>query len=101
MNINSEIDDIRNKVYGKDVKNAIVTALEKVYSNTETNVEMEVAGARGDYSTLGERLEQQEIDENNLLEKIMALSANTLIVADTIPETLEDGQICIVYEDEE
>lgn len=100
MNIDDKINIIRESIYGADVREAIADSLETAYKDSRTSVSMEVGRARGDYETLGERLDSQETEMQRLLEEAEQIDT-AVIVSDTVPDTLEDGQICIVYENEE
>lgn len=63
------IKKVREEVYGKEVREAIASALEKAYEDSNTSVEMEVINARAGYESLGDRLaaftteESQKVDE--------------------------------------
>lgn len=58
-NIEQELENISNAIYGRDVRSSIVNAIRKVYEDAakEGNANMEVKAARGTYETLKERLD--------------------------------------------
>ena len=58
-NIEQELENISNAIYGKDVRASIVNAIKKVYEDAakEGNANMEVEAARGIYETLSQRLD--------------------------------------------
>ncbi len=91
------INKVRSAVYGRDVREAIAGGIEQLYLDAAANVKMEVAAARGSYKTLGERLDADAVLAEELKNKTAEIQ-NRIIVAAEIPETLEEGQICIVYE---
>lgn len=57
-NIQNELNNIKNAVYGKDVRDSIHDAIEQCYNDaiTNGNTNMEVILARGEYENLNERL---------------------------------------------
>ncbi len=87
-NITQEIDNIKNAVYGKDVRQSIVKALETCYEDGSKsgNANMEVAQARGTYSNLNERLSRENSDLNS---RIRNLASGSPLVAGSIEE-MED-----------
>ena len=58
-NIKNELNNIKNALYGKDVRNSIHDAIEQCYidASINGNANMEVTQARGEHETLGERLD--------------------------------------------
>ena len=58
-NIKNELNNIKSALYGKDVRNSIHDAIEQCYTDASINgnANMEVTQARGEYETLGERLD--------------------------------------------
>lgn len=99
MTIGEHIEKIRTAIYGKEVLNSIADALEQAYTDAEANVSTEVALARGSYPDLGARLDAITKETATLQTGVIGLQSK-LIVSATIPETLEDGQICLVYEED-
>lgn len=100
MDITNEIKAVRESVYGKDVRESIATALEKTYNDAGTSVEMEIVAARGTHKTLGDRFKFMEKNISEAEKKTAELVAHPIIVTDEIPENLAEGQICIVYTEE-
>ncbi len=96
--IDEAVSNIRRAVYGKDVRESIASALEQAYQDANTSAAMEIADAKKGYPTLKEKLESVD---NKVAD--MAHSVNNvgglIIVRQSVPETLENGQICIVYEE--
>lgn len=70
-NIKTHLNNIKGALYGKDVRNSIHDAIEQCYTDASINgnANMEVTQARGEYETLGERLDdhasqlEQKADE--------------------------------------
>lgn len=58
-NIKTHLNNIKGALYGKDVRNSIHDAIEKCYTDASINgnANMEVIQARGEYETLGKRLD--------------------------------------------
>ena len=61
-NITELIKNIRNAIYGKEVRESIAAAIEQTYEDAteQGNANMEVADARGNYSTLKKRLDNSD-----------------------------------------
>lgn len=61
-NITDFIKNIRNAIYGKDVRESIASAIEQTYEDAskEGNANMEVADARGTFTTLNKRLNNSD-----------------------------------------
>lgn len=88
--ITTFIEKIRNDIKGKDVKNAIADGIQTAYNDAvSSNSGAEVALARGAHETLGQRLDA--------LDTAIADLQASIIIATSEPDTLEEGQICIVY----
>ena len=63
MSITNELNQIKNAIYGKEVRNAIHNAIKECYDDATTNhdnANMEVKMARGAHNTLSERLDKTE-----------------------------------------
>jgi len=58
MNFTEALDRIKNAIYGKDVRQAMVDAVQAVYTDAAVagNANLEVTQARGLYGSLNERL---------------------------------------------
>lgn len=94
--IEEELNTIANAIYGKDVRNSIVSAIRKVYSDAakEGNANMEVEAARGKYETLKDRLDTYS-------SITFALKNETEIKANTnyeLPISYKPGNIEIFFE---
>lgn len=63
MSITENIKKIRTAVLGKDVRTAIADSIEECYKDatTKDNANMEVSKARGNYNTLDDRLNSQDL----------------------------------------
>lgn len=102
--IQTYIDKIRNGVLAKEVRKAIANGLEQAYTDAAEsgNAAAEVAQARGAYETLGTRLDAEDLLTEQLVEDAETLSAQAAILAqdimvtETVPETIPDGQIVII-----
>lgn len=64
-NITELIKKIRSAILGKDVRESIASAIEQCYEDASKNgnANMEVSEARGDYSTLKERLNHSDLEK--------------------------------------
>lgn len=69
-NITELIKNIRNAIYGKDVRESIAGAIEKCYEDASENgnANMEVTEARGTFSTLNNRLNNSDSVKANRTE---------------------------------
>ena len=64
MSITENINKIRTAVLGKEVRESIASSIEECYKDSTTNVNnsvMEVSKARGNYNTLDDRLNSQDL----------------------------------------
>ena len=63
MSITENINKIRSAVLGKEVRTAIADSIEECYKDatTKDNANMEVSKARGNYNTLDDRLNSQDL----------------------------------------
>src|SRR5690625_2529356 len=63
-NINKELNQIKNAVYGKDVRQAIHDGIEKAYNDATSggagDTNLEVVLARGNYDSLNKRLDASD-----------------------------------------
>lgn len=61
-NIKENLNNIKNALFGKDVRQSIHDAIEQCYNDASVNgnANMEVEMARGTYDTLGKRLDNSE-----------------------------------------
>lgn len=67
-NITQILSNIKNAVFGKDVRQSIHDGIKQCYDDAIANghTDMEVAQARGVYSNLNERLKNEEINRKNI-----------------------------------
>ena len=70
MSITNKLNQIKNAIYGKEVRGAIHDAIKQVYDDASVNhdnANMEVKLARGTHDTLNDRLvkSEQKLDETN------------------------------------
>ena len=70
MSITNKLNQIKNAIYGKEVRGAIHDAIKQVYDDASVNhdnANMEVKMARGTHNTLNDRLDksEQKLDETN------------------------------------
>lgn len=77
-NIEQELENISNAIYGRDVRSSIVNAIRKVYEDAakEGNANMEVEAARGTYETLKERLDTYDSITFQIINEIL-IAKNT------------------------
>lgn len=63
MSITENINKIRTAVLGKEVRESIASSIEECYKDatTKDNANMEVSKARGNYNTLDDRLNSQDL----------------------------------------
>ena len=71
MSITNKLNQIKNAIYGKEVRGAIHDAIKQVYDDASVNhdnANMEVKLARGTHDTLNDRLvkSEQKLDETNI-----------------------------------
>lgn len=90
-NIKTLINKIRTAVYGLDVREAIASAIEQTYvdANSE-NTNIEVVNARGEYETLGERLDNFKASNNTTLNTIDSSIVSISLNNATFYECLND-----------
>lgn len=70
MSITNKLNQIKNAIYGKEVRGAIHDAIKECYDEASVNhdnANMEVKMARGTHNTLNDRLDktEQKLDETN------------------------------------
>lgn len=67
MSITENINKIRTAVLGKEVRESIASSIEECYQDatTKDNANMEVSKARGNYNTLDDRLNSQDLKTAN------------------------------------
>ena len=63
MSITNKLNQIKNAIYGKEVRGAIHDAIKQVYDDASVNhdnANMEVKMARGTHNTLNDRLDKSD-----------------------------------------
>ena len=83
MSITNKLNQIKNAIYGKEVRGAIHDAIKQVYDDASVNhdnANMEVKMARGTHNTLNDRLDN--VDE---------IQAQTNAQLSQIPSALQLG----------
>ena len=74
MSITNKLNQIKNAIYGKEVRGAIHDAIKQVYDDASVNhdnANMEVKMARGTHNTLNDRLDNvDEIQAQNEYKQI-------------------------------
>ena len=77
-NIKTHLNNIKGALYGKDVRNSIHDAIEQCYTDASINgnANMEVTQARGEYETLGERLDDHasQLEQKANLNSVFSLA---------------------------
>jgi len=68
ININEALDRVKNSIYGKDIRQAIVDSVQAAYDDASAagNANMEVAMARGLHGNLAERLAAVDTNLSNI-----------------------------------
>lgn len=73
MSIQNYLNQIKNAVFGKDVRQSIYDAIKQCYDDASVdhdNANMEVKLARGTHSTLNDRLTENEKNQKNFSEQL-------------------------------
>lgn len=102
-NIQNELNNIKNAMYGKDVRQSIHDAIKTCYDDASVNgnSNMEVIQARGEYETLGKRLEdyssQLEHKANNSQVVLKGYGTLNDFNEETRKAILENNNIDINY----
>ena len=82
-NITNKLNQIKNAIYGKEVRGAIHDAIKQVYDDASVNhdnANMEVKMARGTHNTLNDRLDksEQKLDETNAQLSVVKAQSDSL-----------------------
>ena len=93
-NITNFINNIKNAVFGKDVRQSICDAIMQCYEDAgkNGNANMEVVSARSIYDNLNNRL---NADKNSLETQINALQNGSPLVASSISEMTNTDRVYI------
>ena len=76
MSITNKLNQIKNAIYGKEIRGAIHDAIKECYDDASVNynnANMEVKMARGTHNTLNDRLNVSEKELNSRIDNIVAL----------------------------
>ena len=103
MSITNKLNQIKNAIYGKEVRGAIHDAIKQVYDDASVNhdnANMEVKLARGTHDTLNDRLvkSEQKLDETNAqLSHIYNVKANTSYVDKKVADIVSGSPKGVYY----
>lgn len=106
-NITQDIANIRKAVYGKEVRESIASAIEQCYTDASKNgnANMEVSRARGTYSTLNKRLNENDsvvskkADKSYVDTKVNAVASGTPIPVSSIDEMTDTTKTYLLTTD--
>ena len=79
MSIQNYLNQIKNAVFGKDVRQSIHDAIKQCYDDASINhdnANMEVKLARGSHTTLNDRLNESEKNQDNLSSQLVYIETN-------------------------
>lgn len=93
-NIVECLNNIKNAVFGKDVRNAIYTGIKQCYDDAIANghTDMEVAQARNMYKNLNERLNAENADLKN---QVKGLASGSPLVASSVDEMTDKNRVYV------
>ena len=94
--IKTHLNNIKGALYGKDVRNSIHDAIEQCYTDASINgnANMEVTQARGEYETLGERLDDHASQLEHKASKNEVFSMSNM--GQDIKEAMTGGSVAVV-----
>lgn len=107
MSIANKLNQIKNAIYGKEVRGAIHDAIKQVYDDASVNhdnANMEVKLARGTHDTLNDRLvkSEQKLDETNA-QLSQKLDKNGIVtmsnMGQDVKEAMTGGSVAVVGKD--
>ena len=101
-NITNLINNIKNAVFGKDVRKSICDAIEQCYEDAIANghTDMEVAEARGSYSNLKERLNNDTYNlKKQITQEIRNVSNGTPLIANSLDDMTDKDRIYVLITD--
>ena len=93
-NIVECLNNIKNAVFGKDVRNSIYNGIKQCYDDAIANghTDMEVAQARNMYKNLNERLNAENADLKN---QVKGLASGSPLVAGSISEMIDKNRVYV------
>ena len=83
-NIQNELNNIKNAIYGKDVRNSIHNAIKTCYDDASVNndnANMEVKLARGTHDTLNSRITENEKKQEKIISQLEHIENNITFVS--------------------
>lgn len=117
-NITELVKNIRNAILGKEVRESIAEAIEQCYEDASKNgnANMEVTEARGDFSTLNNRLDNSDIvkadksevnriknnfksQTDNLQSQVNGLVSGSPLVATSVAEMTDTSRVYVNTKD--
>lgn len=99
-NIQNELNNIKNAVFGKDVRDSIHDAIKTCYDDASIvndNANMEVKIARGVYDTLGDRLNEVDSQLEHKANKTHIWSMANM--GQDVKEAMTSGSVAVVGKD--
>ena len=103
-NIQNELNNIKNAVYGKDVRDSIHNAIKTCYDDASivnNNANMEVKMARGVHSTLGDRLNKSDEKQEEISSQLEHKASKNEVfsmsnMGQDIKEAMTGGSVAVV-----
>ena len=93
MSITNKLNQIKNAIYGKEVRGAIHDAIKECYDDASVNhdnANMEVKMARGTHATLNDRLDESEQKIEEITELCIKDGPDTLFRLDALVQRILD-----------
>ena len=107
MSITNKLNQIKNAIYGKEVRGAIHDAIKECYDDASVNhdnANMEVKMARGTHNTLNDRLNKSdEIQAQTNAQLSQKLDKNGIVtmsnMGQDVKEAMTGGSVAVVGKD--
>ncbi|WP_302739102.1 SGNH/GDSL hydrolase family protein [uncultured Clostridium sp.] len=104
MSIQNYLNQIKNAVFGKDVRQSIHDAIKQCYDDASINhdnANMEVKLARGSHTTLNDRLNESEKNQDNLSSQLDTKASKNEVfsmanMGQDVKEAMTGGSVAIV-----
>ena len=104
MSIQNYLNQIKTAVFGKDVRQSIHDAIKQCYDDASVdndNANMEVKLARGSHTTLNDRLNESEKNQDNLSSQLDTCAKKDEIfsmanMGQDIKEAMTNGSVAVV-----